>query len=60
MHHDEREISHGSIIAMAEPPWNEGFIDQDQIGRFSVKRSHNQYMISIKYHILTLSKINTH
>jgi hypothetical protein len=43
-----------------EPPQNEGFTDQDQIGWFSVKREHNQHTISIQYHILCLRKIITY
>jgi hypothetical protein len=45
---------------VTEPPQNEGFVDQDQLGRFSAKREHNQHKMSIQYHILSLSKIITH
>jgi hypothetical protein len=31
----------GNLVT--EPPQNEGFVDQDQVERFSVKREHNQH-----------------
>jgi hypothetical protein len=50
-------ITWGGVI---EPPQNEGFIDQDQLERFSAKHEHNQHMISIQYYILSLSKLITY
>jgi hypothetical protein len=47
-------------LRVTEPHQNEGFIDQDQLERFLAKQEHNQHMISIQYHILSLSNIIIH
>jgi hypothetical protein len=33
----------GPIVEVIEPPQKEGFIDQDQLERFSVQQEHNQH-----------------
>jgi hypothetical protein len=57
VHYDEvcsdRLLDYCCVI---EPPHNEGYVNQDQLQRFSVKWEHNQHTISIQYHILYSSK----